>query len=83
MIQRKGHQGAELDLLVMHRGQRLGFEMKFSDAPGVTKSMRVAHADLGLAKLFVVYPGPQSYALEANTEVLCIFDLQSRLAALR
>ena len=77
------HQGAELDLLFMHRGKRFGVEIKLSDAPTMTKSMRIAREDLGLAKLFVVCPGSQSYELEEKTEVVSIFDLEARLAALR
>ena len=34
------HGQAELDLLIMHKGKRLGFEFKFADAPRVTRSMR-------------------------------------------
>ena len=41
-----------------------------SDAPGVTRSMRVAIADLGLEHLWVVYPGDQRYALDDGITVL-------------
>jgi uncharacterized protein len=73
------HQGAELDLMLMNRGKRYGFEMKLSDAPTMTKSMRIACDDLGLARLYVIYPGVTSYALDARTEVLAIRDLPDRL----
>lgn len=76
------HQGAELDLLVMRKGKRYGFEMKMGDAPTATKSMRIALDDLGLARLYVVYPGKQSYALDEKIEVLSILGLPARLAAL-
>ena len=76
------HQGAELDLLVTRGGKRYGFEMKLSDAPTVTKSMRIALADLGLAKLFIVYPGKESYPLDAQIEVVSIRELAARLAPL-
>ncbi|UCF02432.1 MAG: hypothetical protein JSV14_01890 [Deltaproteobacteria bacterium] len=36
------HAGAELDLLVMTHGKRQGFECKYADAPGRTRSMLVA-----------------------------------------
>ena len=62
--------GAELDLLVMAGGQRYGVEVKYSDAPGMTKSMRVALEDLGLKRLLVVYPGSQSYAFDERTMVI-------------
>ena len=73
------HQGAELDLLVFHRGRRLGFEVKFSDAPGLTKSMRVAHDDLELDTLWVVYPGDISWPMAERIEAVAFADLLTRL----
>ncbi|HLJ31450.1 MAG TPA: ATP-binding protein [Candidatus Babeliales bacterium] len=57
---------AELDLLIIKNGERIGFEVKYSDAPKVTKSMRIALTDLNLDHLIVVYPGKQSYPLDTN-----------------
>ena len=62
--------GAELDLLLFRNGKRLGFEFKCSDAPTLTKSMHIALADLGLHRLFVVYPGKERYRLHEKIEVL-------------
>lgn len=64
------HAGAELDLLMIHRGKRYGFECKLSDAPGTTRAMRVALEDLGLEKIWVVYPGKESYGLDDRISVL-------------
>ena len=64
------HSGAELDLLVMIGGQRYGFEFKYSDAPGQTRSMSVAIQDLTLEHLWVVYPGNQEYSLEEKISVI-------------
>lgn len=50
------HAGAELDLLVTLAGKRYGFECRHADAPGTTRSMRVALADLALDRLWIVYP---------------------------
>ena len=66
------HAGAELDLMVGVGGRRYGFEFKYSDAPGTTKSMRTALRDLGLRHLWVVYPGDESYALDEQISVLPI-----------
>lgn len=72
--------GAELDLLVHWHGRRYGFEFKYGDAPGMTKSMHVAHADLGLERLFVVYPGVDAYPLaEKWAEVVPLKDVRKRL----
>jgi hypothetical protein len=55
--------GAELDLLVHRGGRRWGVEVKFSDAPGVTASMRAARETLRLDGLWVVAPVKTRYAL--------------------
>jgi hypothetical protein len=73
------HQGAELDLFVIRHGKRYGFEMKLGDAPTITKSMRIALADLGLAHLYVVYPGRESYPLDDRISALAIGDLPARV----
>ena len=46
------------------------------------KSMRIALEDLKLARLFVVYPGEQSYELHRRVEVIAIQDLPGKLALL-
>ncbi len=64
------HQGAELDLLLFKGGKRVGIEIKRSDAPRVTPSMRHAMRDLELDALAVVYPGSDSYTLDGAVDVL-------------
>lgn len=71
------HGGAELDLLVTAHGRRYGFECKFSDAPGTTRSMRVALADLSLEHLWVVYPGAERYAMDDKITALPATDIAS------
>jgi predicted AAA+ superfamily ATPase len=66
------HGGAELDLLTLVRGNRYGFEFKYADAPGRTRSMHAAIEDLGLEHLWVIYPGQQEYALDAEISVIPI-----------
>lgn len=74
--------GAELDLLVRWQGRRYGFEFKYGDAPGMTKSMHVARRDLNLERLFVVYPGSDAYPLaEKWAEVVPLKDVRKRLEA--
>lgn len=78
------HAGAELDLLVMLGGKRYGFEFKYADAPKRTRSMLVARDDLGLERLWVVYPGSTTYALDDMTDVIpmaTVPDLAARLTA--
>jgi len=57
------HTGAELDLLLLKEGRRLGVEVKRADAPRSTPSMRAALHDLRLEQLVVLYPGETSYSL--------------------
>lgn len=64
------HAGAELDLLMIEGGRRIGVEFKLSDAPSVTRSMHIAVADLALERLYVVYPGRRRYALADRIEAV-------------
>lgn len=45
------HAGSKLDLLVLKDGKRIGFEVKYSDIPKITKSMHNVIEDLKLDKL--------------------------------
>jgi len=58
------HNGAELDLLLLDGGRRVGVEIKYVDAPRRTRSMVVAVNDLRLDALHVVYPGEVRYAID-------------------
>ena len=64
------HGGAELDLLINYKGKRYGFEFKYMDSPGTTKSMTVVLEDLKLEGLYVVYPGQRSFPLKDGIELL-------------
>ncbi len=64
------HQGAELDLFLLKRGRRIGFEIKRADAPAITPSMRIALSDLGLEQLIVLYPGSDAYELGKHVRVM-------------
>lgn len=74
--------GAELDLMILRQGRHWGFEYKCSDAPTTSRSMHVALNDLGLAHLWVVYPGRERYPLGERITALPLRDLpQLELAA--
>ncbi len=51
------HGGGELDLLLMHKGKRLGFEIKYAESPRLTASMRSIQKDLRLHAFWLVCPG--------------------------
>jgi predicted AAA+ superfamily ATPase len=69
------HQGAELDLLLLKRGRRIGVECKRVDAPRLTPSMRIALADLHLDELSVVYPGDRRYSLAKKIEAVPLAEM--------
>lgn len=62
--------GAELDLMLLRKGKRWGFEFKCSDGPRITRSMHTAINDLGLEHLWVVYPGEREYELTEKITAL-------------
>jgi hypothetical protein len=64
------HGGAELDLLLVKDGRRVGIECKRMDAPRLTPSMRVALEDLQLDRLLVIYPGTRPYSLSERVAVI-------------
>lgn len=69
------HTGAELDLLMIVNGRRIGVEFKRADAPKQTPSMRIASEDLGLKRLLVIYPGERRYSLGDRIEALPLKEL--------
>ncbi len=57
------HNGAELDLLVLDRGERHGFEFKRTEAPTLTRSMRSAMDVLNLDRLDVIHAGDRAWPM--------------------
>lgn len=57
------HSQAELDLLIIKDGKKMGFEFKHSSGPKLTKSMQIAQEALNLSSLTIIYPGDKSYPL--------------------
>jgi predicted AAA+ superfamily ATPase len=68
---------AELDLLIIKNGKRIGFEFKYTDAPTLTKSMFIAMEDLKLDHLYVIYPHNVSYALSNKVSVHSLENAQN------
>jgi len=71
------HAGAEIDLVMFRGGKRFGFEFKLSDAPGTTRSMRVALESLRLDHIWVIYPGDRAYSLDEKISVLPIAQIDA------
>lgn len=57
------HNEAELDLLIARDGRRIGYEIKYTDSPRLTASLKIALRDLKLDQLSVLFPGDQSFPL--------------------
>ncbi|MHB1872197.1 MAG: ATP-binding protein [Steroidobacteraceae bacterium] len=76
------HQGAELDLLVVRGGLRLGFEVKRTVAPTLTPSMRSAMHDLKLKSLTVVHAGEQTFPLSKQVQAVAFRDILNAIRPL-
>jgi uncharacterized protein len=64
------HQGAEIDLVLRRGASLYGIECKRTDAPRMTPSIRIAMADLGLARVAVIYPGAKRYPIAGHVEAV-------------
>jgi hypothetical protein len=69
------HSGEEMDLVVERGGRIYGFEFKGSADVTATPSMLQVQQDLKLAKVYIVYPGPQNFSLRENIEVIGLANL--------
>ncbi len=76
------HSGAELDLLVVHRGRRHGFEFRLTGQPKLTPSMRVALEDLKLDTLHIVHAGVRSWSLGSNVRAVALAAVPEDVAPL-
>lgn len=70
------HSGAELDLFWQAGGKNWGIELKYEDAPRLTRSMKAAVDDLKLERLWVVYPGKTAYRLNEIIRVIPLADIR-------
>ena len=75
------HGGAEIDLLLLKNGRRLGVESKRVDAPRLTPSMRNALEDLQLDHLAVIYPGDRAYPLADKVNAVPLSSLGQEVPA--
>lgn len=64
------HGQAELDLLILKDGKKLGFEIKYTDSPKITKSMHTALEVLQLDSLTVIFPGSKDFPLSDKIRVV-------------
>lgn len=62
--------GAELDVVVSSGSQRIGYEIKFSQAPKPSKGFWNACEDLSVDRAYVVAPVTEPYPLAENVQVI-------------
>jgi len=62
--------------------QRLGFEIKCTNAPSVTKSTKIAIEDLKLDSLDIVHLGAETYPLTHKVRAVSISRLSRDLRRL-
>ena len=61
---------AELDLLIFSGSRRIGFEIKHTDAPKITRSLQTAREDLKIDELYIVYPGKERFPLDRGIQAV-------------
>jgi predicted AAA+ superfamily ATPase len=76
------HAGAELDLLVVRGGRRVGFEIKRTTTPSLTRSVRSAQETLGLERIEVVHAGQDTFPLSEKVRALAFSRLEEDLGPL-
>lgn len=68
------HGQAELDLLIIKDGKRLGFEFKYTDSPKINQSMNIAYEYLQLDSMVIITPGNQTYPLSEHMSVFGLVE---------
>jgi predicted AAA+ superfamily ATPase len=68
--------GAEVDVVAERGNKKIGFEIKFSSAPTLSRGFWSAMDDLGLEQVYVIAPVETGYPLGQNVEVVPAVDLK-------
>ena len=71
--------GAELDVVVEMGQKKLGFEVKFSSAPKVTKGFWQACEDVGVDAACIVAPVQSGWSMQDKVDVIGVTDIPARL----
>lgn len=77
------HAGAELDLFVIRGGMRLGFEIKRTTAPKLTRSTLIALQDLKLTRLDIIHAGDHTFPLADGVRAVALGRLLEDIRPLR
>jgi predicted AAA+ superfamily ATPase len=71
------HESAELDFLITKGMKKIGFEIKYSDAPKITKSMHMSIEALNLDQLYIITPGDDVFQMNDKITALGIFCIKT------
>ena len=74
--------GAEMDIVAEHGKRRIGFEIKFSSAPALSKGFWSAMSDLSLERACVIAPVESGYPLAPDVEVVPAIELAKFLSTI-
>ncbi|MEQ1880109.1 MAG: ATP-binding protein [Burkholderiales bacterium] len=74
--------GAEMDVVAENGRRKIGFEIKFSSAPTLSKGFWSALSDLQLEQAYIVAPVQSAYPLAPNVEVVPAAQLASLMRGL-
>jgi uncharacterized protein len=69
------HTGAELDLFWFRNGKPYGLEVKYSDAPGMARSLHSVIEDLKPEHIWIIYPGKETWQVHPKVTVLPLTGL--------
>jgi uncharacterized protein len=69
------HAAGEIDLVFQKKGELYGVKVKYGQAPNLTQSMSSALKELSMKRLWIIYPGKESYPLDRKVTVLSLSDL--------
>jgi hypothetical protein len=61
-----------MDLVLSSGGTTCGFEFKHGAVPVTSKSMRVAADDLHLKRVFILYPGLDTFPLDEAERFIAV-----------
>ena len=64
------HSIAEIDLIIIKNGKRIGFEFKYSSVPKITNSIKIALNDLNLDQVKIIFPRDKTYKLSEKIGVI-------------
>jgi len=74
--------GAELDLLLLTGGKRIGIEVKYAEAPRPSRSLHMARSDLRLDLVRIIHPGRSRIDYDAEISALPLPDFLRELGSI-